>query len=67
MLGCAGMADLAKALSDEFAVPVLDGVACAVALAESAVQLRLRTSKRNTYAAPLPKSYAGDFARFAPR
>ena len=67
MLGCAGMADLAKALGEKFAVPVLDGVACAVALAEGAVRLGLRTSKRNTYAAPRAKTYAGDFARFAPR
>jgi allantoin racemase len=67
VLGCAGMADLARALAEKFAVPVLDGVACAVALAESAVRLGLRTSKRNTYAAPRTKAYAGDFARFAPR
>ncbi len=67
VLGCAGMADLADVLSRRFGVPVLDGVACAVTLAESAVQLGLRTSKRNTYAAPLPKAYAGAFARFAPR
>ena len=67
VLGCAGMADLAAALAEKFGVPVLDGVACAVALAESLVQLRLRTSKRNTYAAPLPKTYLGAFARFAPR
>ena len=67
VLGCAGMADLAQALAEKFAVPVLDGVACAVALAEGAVRLGLRTSKRNTYAAPRAKAYAGDFARFAPR
>jgi len=67
VLGCAGMADLAQALAAKFAVPVLDGVACAVALAEGAVRLGLRTSKRNTYAAPRAKTYAGDFARFAPR
>jgi allantoin racemase len=67
VLGCAGMADLADALAAKFGVPVLDGVACAVALAESLVQLKLRTSKRNTYAAPLPKAYLGAFARFAPR
>ncbi len=46
--------------------PVLDGVACAVGLAESLVRLGLRTSKRNTYAAPIKKRYAGAFARFAP-
>ena len=67
VLGCAGMADLAKALGDKFGVPVLDGVVCAVALAESAARLGLRTSKRNTYAPPRAKPYAGAFARFAPR
>jgi allantoin racemase len=67
VLGCAGMADLAHALSQRFGVPVLDGVVCAVTLAEAAVRLKLKTSKRNTYAAPLPKPYAGVFARFAPR
>jgi len=67
VLGCAGMADLARALGERFGVPVLDGVACAVALAESAVRLGLVTSKRNTYAAPRAKTYAGAFARFAPR
>ena len=67
VLGCAGMADLAKALGETFGVPVLDGVACAVALAESAARRGLRTSKRNTYAPPRAKPYAGDFARFAPR
>ena len=46
---------------------MLDGVACAVSLAESLVRLGLRTSKRNTYAPPLAKAYAGEFARFSPR
>ena len=67
VLGCAGMADLAKALGDKFGVPVLDGVACAVTLAEGAARLGLKTSKRNTYAPPRAKPYAGAFARFAPR
>src|SRR5262249_52450688 len=35
VLGCAGMADLANELSKEHGVPVLDGVACAVKLAEA--------------------------------
>jgi allantoin racemase len=38
-----------------------------VSLAESLVRLGLRTSKRNTYAPPLAKAYAGEFARFSPR
>ena len=66
VLGCAGMTDLARSLAEAVGVPVLDGVACAVGLAESLVRLGLRTSKRNTYAAPIAKRYAGAFARFAP-
>lgn len=42
------MTDLARDLEREAGVPVLDGFACAVSLAESAVRLGLRTSKRNT-------------------
>ena len=67
VLGCAGMADLADALTRRFGAPVLDGVACATVLAQSAVTLGLKTSKRGAYAAPRAKPYAGAFARFAPR
>ncbi|MBV8697719.1 aspartate/glutamate racemase family protein [Bradyrhizobium sp.] len=67
VLGCAGMTDLARDLEQAVGVPVLDGVACAVALAEGVARLGLRTSKRNTYAAPLAKSYSGAFAPFSPR
>ena len=66
VLGCAGMTDLARDLGQKAGVPVLDGVACAVSLAESLVRLGLKTSKRRTYAAPLPKTYTGEFTRFAP-
>jgi allantoin racemase len=67
VLGCAGMTDLARDLEQAAGVPVLDGVACAVALAEGAVRLGLRTSKRNTYARPFAKDYSGTFAPFSPR
>jgi allantoin racemase len=66
VLGCAGMTDLARDLALAAGVPVLDGVACAVSLAESLIRLGLKTSKRNTYAAPLAKPYAGEFKRFSP-
>ncbi|MCV2867846.1 aspartate/glutamate racemase family protein [Defluviimonas sp. WL0002] len=52
VLGCAGMADLADRLSDEHGLPVLDGVSCAVRLAEAMVGLRLRTSRLGGYAPP---------------
>lgn len=52
VLGCAGMADLAAALAAEHGLPVLDGVTCAVSLAESMVRLGIRTSRRGGYAPP---------------
>jgi allantoin racemase len=67
ILGCAGMADLARTLTAEFGLPVIDGVAAAVKLIESVVSLGLTTSKIGGYAAPLPKSYRGDFARYQPQ
>jgi allantoin racemase len=66
VLGCAGMADLAASLAQEFGVPVIDGVAAAVTLAEALATLGLTTSKRGGYAKPGAKSYAGLFARFSP-
>ena len=66
VLGCAGMADLADELSREHGVPVLDGVACAVRLAETVSALGLRTSKVGGYAWPRPKRFAGIYAAFSP-
>jgi len=54
VLGCAGMADLAQAMSIRFGLPVLDGLACAVSLCESMVRLNLRTSRIGGYAPPPP-------------
>ncbi len=67
VLGCAGMADLAAALSREHGVPVVDGAASAVKLCEGLVQLGLKTSKTGGYAAPLAKPFAGQFAPLAVR
>lgn len=67
VLGCAGMADLARALAAEHGVPVIDGVASAVALAEGLVRAGLATSKAGAYAPPRAKPYAGLLAGFAPR
>ncbi|NKB53855.1 MAG: aspartate/glutamate racemase family protein [Rhizobiaceae bacterium] len=50
VLGCAGMADLMAQLSDEFQLPVVDGVAAGVALSEALVNSNLTTSKIRTYA-----------------
>ena len=67
VLGCAGMTDLAEALAREHGLPVLDGVACAVALAESFAGLGLSTTNLGGYARPRPKAYAGAAAPFAPK
>jgi allantoin racemase len=66
VLGCAGMADLARILSREFGLPVIDGVGAAVKQAEALVALGLSTSKRGAYAAPIAKPYSGALAGFAP-
>ena len=67
VLGCAGMADLAAALSRRHGLPVVDGVAAAVKLAESLVGLGLATSKLGPYARPLPKPFTGAFAGLSGR
>lgn len=58
VLGCAGMADLCEKLSSDLGVPVIDGVAAAVAEVEKLVRLGLRTSKIGEFASPPPKTYA---------
>lgn len=66
VLGCAGMAQLARSLSHKYGVPVIDGVTAAVKMAEGLIALGLRTSKRGTYAPPLVKPYTGLLKDFAP-
>lgn len=51
VLGCAGMADLMAQLSEEFGLPVIDGVAAGVTFAEALVNNRLTTSKIGAYSA----------------
>ena len=52
VLGCAGMASLAADLADEHGLPVLDGVSCAVKMAEAMAGLKMRTSRLGGYAPP---------------
>ena len=52
VLGCAGMAGLAADLAAEHGLPVLDGVTCAVKLAEAMAGLGMRTSRLGGYAPP---------------
>ncbi len=55
VLGCAGMANFAAALEREHGLPVLDGVACAVAFAEALIRIGCRTSKIGGYSYPRKK------------
>jgi allantoin racemase len=65
VLGCAGMTDLCDEIADAIGAPVIDGVVCAVKMAEALVSVRLGTSKRGDWARPLPKAYAGMLAPYA--
>lgn len=58
-LGCAGMADLAETVQAEVNVPVVDGIAAAVKLAEALHALGLTTSKIGAYAPPERKTVVG--------
>ena len=53
VLGCAGMTDLMDRLSREIGIPVLDGVTCAVTLAEGLFAAKVKTSKAGGYASPI--------------
>ncbi|MDQ8703036.1 aspartate/glutamate racemase family protein [Streptomyces sp. LHD-70] len=56
-LGCGGMSGLGERVVERTGVPVVDGVAAAVTIAESLVRLGLKTSKIRTYAPPRPKHF----------
>jgi allantoin racemase len=58
-LGCAGMAGLDEQVQARVGVPVVEGVAAAVMIAESLVRLGLRTSKVRTFATPRSKEVVG--------
>jgi allantoin racemase len=64
VLGCAGMADLCADLTATLGVPVVDGVAAAVATVEGLVRLGLTTSRVGEYARPPRKLYTGTLAAF---
>jgi allantoin racemase len=58
-LGCAGMADVVRALRDALDVPVIDGVGAAVSLVDGLVRCSHRTSKVRTFAPPVEVHYRG--------
>src|SRR6478752_9890593 len=59
VLGCGGMAGLDEQIRQRAGVPVVDGVASAVTIAESLVRMQLSTSKVRTYATPRTKTVIG--------
>jgi allantoin racemase len=52
LLGCAGLTELVAPLEERLGVPVIDGVASAVVLAEGLLAQGLATSRRSTWARP---------------
>lgn len=64
LLGCAGFAEFADELEQELGIPVLDGVVCAVKIAEAVVELGKTTSKYKTYRFPEAKPFTGMFEQF---
>ncbi|MEM6162179.1 allantoin racemase [Erwinia sp. P6884] len=63
VLGCGGMATLARELTFELGIPVIDGVGAAVKMVESLVALGLTTSKHGDLDFPVRKSLSGQFDR----
>lgn len=57
VLGCGGMAELAGRITARAGVPVVDGIAAAVTIAESLVRMGLATSKIRTFHQPRPKHF----------
>lgn len=58
VLGCAGMSYYKSRLSSMLDVPLIDGVECAVGLAELCLRSGLSTSKHQTFAPLVPKEIA---------
>lgn len=56
VLGCAGMSDLCKWLSEQIGIPVIDGVTAATRLAEAMIGAGYRTSKAGAFAFPRDKT-----------
>lgn len=66
VLGCGGMASLARELTQELRIPVIDGVGAAVKMVESLAALGLSTSKHGDLAWPERKALSGKFQSLYP-
>jgi allantoin racemase len=56
-LGCAGLGPLDKRLQKSLGIPVLDGCACAIKLAEACYEYGITTSKYLSFSPPPQKEY----------
>lgn len=65
LLGCAGLGPIDKAMQNELGVPVFDGTACAVKMAESLIGYGVTTAKVHAYLDPEPKEIVGGPASLA--
>jgi allantoin racemase len=65
VLGCAGLSELVRPMTASLGVPVIDGVAAAVKMAEALVALGLGTSKSASYGYP-PQQGSAPFQPGAP-
>jgi allantoin racemase len=61
VLGCGGMATLARELTQELGMPVIDGVSAAVKMVEALVALGFGTSKHGDLARPIAKPLSEAF------
>jgi Asp/Glu/hydantoin racemase len=59
IFGGGPIAGLAREVRDQIPVPTLDGVSCAVRMAEALVGLRPRPAQRGSFARPAPKPAKG--------
>ncbi|MCU1476288.1 MAG: Hydantoin racemase [Subtercola sp.] len=63
ILGCAGLADLVEPLSAALGVPVIEGVAAGVSIAEGLLAQGLSTSRHSTWAQPSSRAQPNSGAR----
>ncbi len=66
VLGCAGMVELSRSLTERYGVPVIEGVGAAVKLVEGLAALGISTSPRGGYAPPRQKTYSGALSHYSP-
>ncbi|OSP54708.1 aspartate/glutamate racemase family protein [Pseudoruegeria sp. SK021] len=67
ILGCAGIGHHAAPMQASLNVPVIDGVATAVGMAEMLVRCHLSTARGGSFARPLIKPIDAEFAHLMPK